>query len=126
MGNLRQVDAEFLTNAPVRVSVTAVVDAHPADVFKVVATDPSGWARWCPGFSAASRWTSAPPYGVGSQRSMRAFGTTFDETILVWEDNRRWAFRIDAAGTPLVTAAAEEWQFEPLGPGQTRLTWTMA
>jgi hypothetical protein len=126
VGNLRQVDAEFLTNAPVRVSVGALVDGPLGDVFKVVTADPSGWADWCPGFSSASRWTSPPPYGVGSQRSMRAFGTMFDETILVWQDNERWAFRVDATGMPLVKAFAEEWRFEPIGPTQTRITWTMA
>ena len=126
MTKLRTIDATFLTEAPVRVTVSAVVDAPVADVFKAVATDPTGWADWCPGFSAASRWTSAPPYGVGSQRSMRAFGTTFDETILAWDENRRWAFRVDETGIPTLRAFAEEWRFDPVGPAQTRLTWTMA
>ena len=62
-------------DASVRATVRAVVDAPVADVFKLVATDPSAWARWFGGISAG-KWTSAPPYGVGSDRSMRAWGVT--------------------------------------------------
>jgi hypothetical protein len=126
MSQLRQVQPGFFTDAPVRATAGALVDAPVGEVFKLVAADPSAWAQWCLGFSAASRWTSPPPYGLGSNRTMRAFGATFEETIIAWEENRRFAFRVDTTGVPSVRAFAEDWRFEPAGAGQTRIDWTMA
>ena len=55
---------------------------------------------------------------------MRAFGVTFDETILAWEDNSRFAFRVDKAAMPTVKAFADEWRFDGVGTQRTRIGWT--
>jgi hypothetical protein len=68
---------EFFDDAPVRVTVDAVVKAPVADVFKLVATEPSACAHRFVGTSVGN-WTSAPPRGVGSDRSMCIWGATFD------------------------------------------------
>jgi hypothetical protein len=125
MSQLRQVQPGFFTEAPVRATAGALVDAPVGEVFKLVAADPSAWARWCLGFSAASRWTSPPPHGLGSNRTMHAFAATFDETIIAWEENRRFAFRVDKTGVPSVKAFAEDWRFEAVGNTLTRIDWTM-
>ena len=103
----------------------AVVDAPVADVFKLVATDPSAWARWFAGISAGKR-TSAPPYGAGSDRSMHAWGVTFDETILVGAENSLFTFRVNQAAFPTVKAFADEWRFDSMDAQRTRIEWTIA
>ena len=93
----------------------------------------SGW--WLPirprrrGGSWESPWVNGPsaqPYGVGSNRSMGAFGVTFDQTILAWEENSRFAFRVDKAAMPAVKAFADEWRFDRVGTQRTRIGWTIA
>lgn len=125
MAELRRVQTEFFGDAPVRVTVGAVVNAPVADVFKLVATDPSAWARWFVGTSAG-KWTSTPPFGVGSDRSMRVFGVTFDETVLAWEENSLFTFRVNQAAFPAVRAFADEWRFDSVDTRRTRIEWTIA
>jgi hypothetical protein len=125
MAELRRVEPEFFRNAPVRVTVGVVVNAPVADVFRLVATEPSAWARWFVGTSSGS-WTSTPPCGVGSNRSMRVFGVTFDETVLAWEENSLFAFRVNEAAFPTVEAFADEWRFDSVDTRRTRIGWTIA
>jgi hypothetical protein len=57
---------------------------------------------------------------------MGAFGVTFDQTILAWEENSRFAFRVDKAAMPAVKAFADEWRFDRVGTQRTRIGWTIA
>jgi hypothetical protein len=125
MAELRPVQTEFFSDAPVRVSVGVVVNATVADVFKLVATDPSAWARWFVGTSAGN-WTSTPPRGVGSNRCIRVWGVTFDETVLAWEENSLFTFRVNKAAFPTVKAFADEWRFDSVDTRRTRIRWTIA
>ena len=79
-------------------------------VFTAIASDPSGWGRWLPGFSTASKWVSEPPHGVGGRRTMRAFGSSFEETVLAWNVNEEFAFRVDVCSLPAVRGLAERWR----------------
>ena len=126
MGVLKTVGPEFLDSAPVRVRRTTVIHAPLHDVFMTVAGDPSSWGQWCPGFSRESRWTSPPPHGVGSERTMHAFGSDIVEEILIWDEDSRWTFRIKESGMGAFNAFAEDWQFETVTPSSTRATWSMA
>lgn len=128
MKQLDSVGLEFLDCSPVRVSQIRVVNASVGDVFAAVATDPASWGKWCPGFTEASRWLTPMPPGVGSQREMHAFGMVMAETVLAFEHNQRFAFRVDTVGTPLMKAFVEEWTFAavPHSPQATTATWTMA
>ena len=128
MNQLDSVGLEFLDRSPIRVSQVRVINASVGDVFAAVATDPASWGKWCPGFNEASRWLTPMPPGVGSQREMHAFGMTIAETVLAFEHNQRFAFRVDTVGMPLMKAFLEEWTFAAVtnSPQATTATWTMA
>ena len=126
INQLSAVDVDFIDSAPLRILRTAVVRVPVQAVFNAIADDPNGYARWFPGFSTASNWTSAPPYGVGSQRKMHALGSTFEETILAWKANGEFTFRADVFPFPGHRAFAERWQMRALDDGATKLTWSVA
>ena len=85
MRELAAVELDFIDRASIRVHRRGVVHAPVGAVFTAIASDPSGWGRWLPAFSTASKWVSPPPHGVGSQRTMRALGSSFEETVLAWK-----------------------------------------
>jgi hypothetical protein len=125
MPSLEAVDVSFFDRAPKVVRRDAYVAAPRDRVFAAVATDPAGWGRWFPGFSDDGRWETPPPHGIGSTRTVRAFGVRYRETILAWDEGERWAFRIDEVSAPLFKAFAEDYRFSDEGSG-TRLSWTVA
>ena len=94
-------------------------------LFAALAHDPAGWGEWFPGFSRDGRYVTPAPHGVGSQREVRVGRTRLVETVLAWEEGRRWAFTIAEGGMPGVKALAEDYVVEPEGSG-SRLTWTLA
>lgn len=108
--NLRPVDLDFFTRAPFRYIATEVVHRPPEAIFEAIASDPSGWGDWFPGFAHAGRYTTPPPHTTGSRRSMRMGGMVYDETVLAWDPARRWAFRVDRASIPFAHALAEDYQ----------------
>jgi hypothetical protein len=119
------VELSFFDTAPQVVHRQAHVDAPRERVFAAVATDPAGWGRWFPGFSHHGRWETPPPHGVASVRTVRSFGVRFTETILAWDENERWAFRVDRAGVPMAKAFAEDYRFSDDGSG-SMVSWTVA
>ncbi len=116
----------FFDTAPVVMRNAVFVAAPRRRVFDAIAEDPAGWGRWFPGFNGAGRYETSPPHGVGSVRTVRAFGTRYRETVLVWDDGERWAFRVDEmGGVPFAKAFAEDYRLRDEGNG-TRLEWTAA
>jgi Polyketide cyclase / dehydrase and lipid transport len=126
MRELAAVEVDFIDRALIRVHRSGVVRAPVGAVFTAIASDPSGWGRWLPGFSTASKWVSEPPHGVGSRRTMRAFGSSFEETVLAWNVNEEFAFRVDVCSLPAVRGLAERWRMRAVGSGSTELTWSLA
>jgi Polyketide cyclase / dehydrase and lipid transport len=122
---LEPVEQSFFVDAPVTVTTHTFVAAARGAVFAAISGDPAGWGDWCPGFNHDGRWQSPSPHGVGSIRTVRAFRTTYRETILAWDADERWAFRVDATSSPLFAAFAEDYRFADAGPG-TLLSWTVA
>ena len=125
MSDFESVELSFFENAPQVVHHQTRVAAPRERVFAAVATDPAGWGRWFPGFSSDGRWETPPPQGVGSIRNVRSLGVRFTETVLAWDENERWAFRIDKASVPMAKAFAEDYRFSDDGSG-TILSWTVA
>lgn len=121
----RPVDLSFLETAPHRTSHSFSLSAPPAEVFAALAHDPAGWGEWFPGFSRDGRYTTPAPHGVGSRREMQVGRTRLGETVLAWEEGRRWAFTISEGGIPGIRALVEDYVVEAEGTG-TRLTWTIA
>lgn len=127
--NLRPVEAEFLDTAPFVAISHATIAAPVDEVFAAVSGDPATWT-WFPGFSDRGRWLTPPPHGVGSRRQVHMAGVAYTETMLVWDEPKRWTFRLDTATVPLVRAMVEDYRFEPVPAGArsdaTQLTWTFA
>ncbi len=125
MPNLESVELPFFTEAPKIIRSEGVIAAPRSAVFARIAEDPAGWGDWFPGFTHDGRWETPPPHGVGSVRSVKAFRTSYRETVLAWDLNERWAFRIDESSSSAFLAFAEDYRLSDAGDG-TRLTWTVA
>lgn len=121
----RSVGLDFIDSAPQRTVVRVHFGHPPAAVFAALADAP-GWGRWFPGFSARSHYLTPAPYGVGSRREMIVFGRPTIETILAWDEPSQWAFAIEAAAVPGISALAENYSIEAEAGGGCSLTWTMA
>jgi hypothetical protein len=125
MASLEPVDLSFFDTAAHVLRNDAHVDAPRDRVFAAVAEDPAGWGHWFPGFTRTGRWETPPPHGVGSVRTVRAFGVRYRETIIAWDPGERWAFRIDEMTAPMFKAFAEDYRFADDGSGTT-LSWIVA
>ena len=120
---LAPVGLDFLTDAPVRFDFVAPLPAPPDTVFAAISADPSTWT-WFPGLADA-RYESAPPFGVGTSRSVVMDGVTYRETLLAWDEPTRWAYRVDESSEATFRALVEDWVIAADGDGST-LTWTFA
>jgi uncharacterized protein YndB with AHSA1/START domain len=121
--SLRPEDLGFVARAPVVVRAEVTVPAAPTAVWPAFADAPT-WVEWFAGMTDA-RWTSPPPHAVGSTRSVQVMGLAADETILAFDPGKRFAFRVDAANLPVLTALVEEVTLEPDGAG-TRVVYRQA
>jgi Polyketide cyclase / dehydrase and lipid transport len=123
--SFRTIGLDFIDSAPKRTVVRVHFGHPPAAVFAALADAP-GWGRWYPGFSAKSHYLTPAPYGVGSRREMIVFGRPTIETILAWDEPSRWAFAIEEATMPGISALAENYSIAGEAGGGSSLTWTMA
>jgi hypothetical protein len=120
------VDLDFVDAAPVRLDFAVTVRRRPDEVFAALAHDPANWGEFFPGFDRSGRYVTDAPRGVGSRRAARFTGVEFVETILLWEEGVRWAFRVDSTQAPLFWAAVEDYHFGPDGNDATIVRWTLA
>lgn len=119
------VGLDYLETARFRFTAAEVVDATPERVFEVFA-DGEAWRRWVQAITRVE-WTSPPPYGAGTTRTVHMLGGLVAwEEFLVWEPGERMAFRIDEVSRPVVRAFAEDYRVTDVGLGQSRIDWTLA
>ena len=117
---LRPEGLDFVRTAPVRLVFATDMSAPPERVFRALAEDVPGWARWFPAV------TSAEPLEGGAAREVRLRGgTRFRETVLAAEEPEVYAYRVDTTNAPGVGALVEEWRLAAAGAG-TRVQWTFA
>ncbi|MDX3801634.1 SRPBCC family protein [Streptomyces sp. AK04-3B] len=117
---LRPEGLDFVRTAPVRLVFATEMSAPPERVFRALAEDVPGWARWFPAV------TSARSLDGGAAREVRLRGgTRFRETVLAAKEPEVYAYRVDATDAPGVGALVEEWRLAPAGAG-TRVQWTFA
>jgi carbon monoxide dehydrogenase subunit G len=121
---MRPVEMRFLDSAPKCWVIERDVAAPLADVWCAY-TDPTTWSQWFPGVAWA-RYRGEPPYGVGSVREAMIRKRRFEETMLAWEKERVWAYRIDRCDTPLASAQIECTEFSATPDGATHLRWIIA
>lgn len=123
---LRHEDLSFLARAPFQQVHRGLV-ALPVDrVFAGLAARPDGWPAW---FALASEchYEGVPPHGVGASRllSLRG-GLRARERLLAWDENERFAYRVEELNVPGVRAFVEEWTLAPVLGDHTELQWTLA
>lgn len=118
------VDAEFIGSARFRFSNSVDVPASPEQLFELF-EDADAWPRWARVITKVV-WTSPPPYGVGTTRTVHMLGGLVgDEVFLAWDRGRHMSFRFTHCSTPWVSAFAEAYDVVPT-EGGCRLTWTLA
>ncbi len=121
---LRPVDLEFASSAPHRFEYREPIGAPPAAVFAAGSAHPSTWT-WFAGVEEGT-YEGDGPAGFGTRRSVRVGGVKYRETILAWDEPRRWAYRVDETSAPLFAALLEDWVMEPAEGGGSTLGWTFA
>jgi carbon monoxide dehydrogenase subunit G len=120
---MRPVELDFLEKAPRRIAVEGVV-ALPRDLVWQALVDAPSWPEWFPGVRSAG-YLGDPPYGVGTIRVADVGGWRMEETMLAWDESRRWAYRIDGSTAPLARAQLECTELADHATG-TRVTWSFA
>ncbi|MBF9068498.1 SRPBCC family protein [Streptacidiphilus fuscans] len=116
---------EFLESAPVRVVAEERLTSGPDALFRELTDDASTWPSWFGAIRRAS-YTGPPPYGVGAGRAVKLVGgIRFVESVLVWEEPRRFVYRIEETNLLGAHAWLEEWLLTPDGDG-TSVRFTMA
>ncbi|MEM7288155.1 MAG: SRPBCC family protein [Actinomycetota bacterium] len=124
MRQLRAVGADYLDTAPVHGTIEHDIPAS-ADVTFRALEDAESWPEFI-GPITEVIWTSPPPFGVGTTRTIKGRGTSIDEEFWGWEDGRSMGFCFAAANVPVFAAFAEEWRVEPTGDDSCRLVWRYA
>ncbi len=114
-------DLDFLNTAPIRLRAAVHVGRPPSEVFAALAHDPANWGEFFPGFDRTGRFHTSAPHGVGSRYTKRFIGIKIDESVLVWDEGTRLAFRVDATSAPAFHAWVEDYHFEPDDHGGTLL-----
>ncbi|AWH96436.1 SRPBCC family protein [Dietzia psychralcaliphila] len=118
------VDVTYTDTARFRFANSVAIPASPRQLFEIF-EDADSWPRWA-GVITKVAWTSQPPYGVGTTRTVHMLGGLVgEEEFLAWEPERRMAFRFNASSTKGIHAFAEADDIEPTDSG-CRLTWTLA
>lgn len=119
-----RVGLDFLDSAPYRIVSTVDLAITPAQLFEVLA-DENSWPRWATVITKVT-WTSPPPRGVGTTRTvtMRG-GIAGNEEFLAWDPFERMAFRFNEVSTSSMAAFAEDYRVVPTSRG-CHLTWIMA
>ena len=120
---MRREDMGFVDRAPVVHVSEAAVAAARAAVFAAL-VDPSCWKRWFPGVREVS-YGSPPPHGVGTIRKADVGGTRWEEELIAWDQNARWAWTVTRASVPFATAQVESFELADAAGG-TRVRWTLA
>jgi hypothetical protein len=121
---LHAVELDFLDSAPYRFEYRAEIDATPVAVFAAISADPQTWT-WFPGLEPGGYEGDEIPT-VGTRRWVRTGGVKYRETILAWDEPRRWAYRVDETSAPIFRALLEDWVIEPTTGGTATLLWTFA
>jgi hypothetical protein len=118
-------DLDYLNKAPLRLFASINVTRPPSEVFAAVAHDPANWGEFFPGFDRSGRWQTPGPHRVGSRYTKRLIGITIEESVLVWDEGARLAFRVDATTAPALHAWVEDYHFESDGSDGTLLRVAM-
>lgn len=119
-----RVDADFVESAPFVFSNSVSIPATPRVLFGIL-EEADAWPKWARVITRVE-WTSPPPHGVGTTRTVHMLGGLVgEEEFLAWEPERHIAFRFNACSTKAIKAFVETYDIAPTNDG-CRLTWTLA
>ena len=111
------------TDSPHTIVTSGEMPCDPETLFHMLVS-PDEWPQWFPTIKRG--WvTSEGPTGVGSSRAVNTGLVTLHEVFTHYEPGVRWAFTVDWTTLPLWRRFMEDYRFEDLGDGRTRLTWTI-
>lgn len=117
-------DTDFVDTAPIRITTVVTAKATPEEVWAVMA-DNERWPEWFKG-AKSCRTTSDVSGGVGSTRWIHVDLFKVNERFIAWDPPRRWSFTILDVNLPGVVSVVEHALIEPVGVGETRVTYVMA
>ncbi len=121
---LLETHDDFLEAAPLRYVNTVDVPVPPGQTWAALTADDT-LTSWSP-LVTRLRWTSAPPYGVGTTREVSVLRLlTARERYYRWEHGRRKTFAAVEVSVPGLRRLAEDYVVEAI-PGGSRFTWTVA
>lgn len=112
---------EFLTTAPIQLSVAVGIRRPPGAVFAALAHEPAAWGGFFPGFDGTGRWLTPAPHHPGSRYTKRLLGIGIEASVLLWDEANRFAVRIERASAPLFRAWVEDYRMQSDGRGGTVL-----
>lgn len=121
---VRASDGTFAERSRRRFTYDFRVALPPSEVFSAV-TNPSEVGRWLPDIRSA-RWLTREPHGVGSVREVRLAAISVHERVLIWEPGERFVFTIVRASVPILRRMVEDYRFDPMPDGTTRVRWAIA
>jgi carbon monoxide dehydrogenase subunit G len=99
------------------------IPVRPDQLFEIL-EDAQAWPRWLTAITKVT-WTSPDPKGIGTTRTVEIRGAfVADEEFIVWETNRRMAFRFTGCSRPIFRSFAEDYRIESTDNG-CRLTWSV-
>jgi hypothetical protein len=99
----------WAAQAPVRIERSFTLPALPGDVFAVLA-DLGGWDRWFTGMRRVDVLDSR-------RRDVWVGPAGVREHFVVWEDDVRLGFVMEASNLPFLGAMVEDWRVEPAAAG---------
>jgi hypothetical protein len=122
----RPVDASFFESAPWRFRASAELAVAAASAFAIF-EDAASWPKWFSSIRDVT-WTTRPPFGVGTTRTVRLSTATVYEHFFRWEQGTRFSFYLvgHEAPVPLFRALAEDYVLEPLDAARCRFTYSVA
>jgi carbon monoxide dehydrogenase subunit G len=123
MHEFRPVGLDFADSAPARFVVEEDV-ALPRQAVWDAFADAATWRHWFPHVEWVKYEGKMPP-GVGTTRISMVAGCLHDETMVAWDEPRRWGYIINKASEPLAKAQIELTEFEEIPTG-TRVRWILA
>jgi uncharacterized protein YndB with AHSA1/START domain len=125
---LAAVDADFLEAAKKIFVVEQFIELPIETVWQAFA-DSANWKHWFPNVIDAGYETLAGDVdetpGPGSIRWSHVGKQHYRETMIHWEESKRWSYRIDECTLPIARAQLELTEFEAL-EGGTLVRWTLA
>jgi hypothetical protein len=119
-----EVGIDFLETAPYKIVTETTMEASCKEVFEILG-DETLWPEWFDEMQKVT-WTTPLPRAVGTQRVVELTSVRALEHFVVWEDDRRFAFRFVETNRPLFGAFMEDYLLEERGEDRCVLVWKAA